>query len=473
MRREPPGPTPHPLFGHLRSHLNNQRILAGLFELHAAYGPVVNLWVGPPRVGMQVLALSDPSHVKHVLQDNAKSYKKSRTYTRLKAVLGEGLLTSEGEFWRRQRRLAQPAFHKQKLIGFADTMAACTRVMLERWQRLADRGQAIDISREMSRLTFQIVGRTLFSADVEAEAQETGHALEVVLRFASEQLDSLLPTPEWVPTARNREYADAMRVLDGFVYGLIRARRQPGAARPNDLLTMLLEMRDADTGEQMTDRQLRDEVMTFVLAGHETTSTALGWTFYLLSRHPEAFLRLTEEVDRVVGDGLPGLETTMALPYTRRVFEEAMRLYPPAWILEREALVDDEIGGYHVAKGTTTILAPWVIHRNPDIWPNPEGFDPDRFLPAAVEARHKFAYFPFGLGARMCIGAGFAMMEAQIILAMVARRFRLDLVPGQSVEIAPHITLRQKGGIRMALHTRQHATAAIRNASTQTIPVVS
>ncbi len=454
MQRIPPGPPAHPLFGHMRSHLNNQRILQALFELHDAYGPVVRTWFGPPGIGLQVYSFADPEACKHILADNAKSYKKSRAYLRLRSVLGDGLLTSEGDAWRRQRRLAQPAFHKQRLASFAHTMAAATRAMLEHWHHLARRQEIIDVSREMSRLTFQIVGQTLFSADVTREAKAIGEVLEVVLHHAAESVDVLFPLPTWVPTAKNREFVRAMRTLDDFVIGLIRARRQPGAARPNDLLTMLLEARDEESGEQMSEQQLRDEVVTFVLAGHETTSNALSWTFYLLSRHPAVFRQLTDEVDRVLGDGLPHLETTAELGYTRRVFEESMRLYPPAWIIEREAVVDDQVSGYFVPRGTTTMVAPWVLHRSPALWPNPEGFDPDRFLPSAVEARHRYAYYPFGLGARMCIGAGFAMMEAQIILAMVTRHFRLDLVPGHSVETLPHITLRQKGGIRMTLHAR-------------------
>ncbi len=444
--RAAPGPRGHALLGSLPAY--RQGRLRFFTDTAREYGGVVRVRLGPRVIHL----VSHPDGIKHILQDNHRNYRKGERYDRLVPVLGRGLLTSEGEFWLRQRRLAQPAFHRQRLGAFATIMTEATAAMLARWEREAWRGQPLDIAAEMMRLTFAIVGRTLFSADVSGEADAVGQALTIALREADRRIRSTIPLPERLPTARNRRVREAIRTLDGVVYNLIAARRDGRDAREGDLLAMLLAARDEETGEGMSDRQLRDEVMTIVLAGHETTANALAWTWYLLSQHPEAEEHLRAEVATALSGRTPGIEDLAALSYTRMVIEEAMRLYPPAWAVGRTALVDDEIGGYRIPAGKTVVLSPYVTQRLPQFWDDPERFAPERFRPERVAARPRFAYFPFGGGPRLCIGNGFAMLEAQLIVAMVAGRYRLRLVPGQRVEPEPMVTLRPRGGLPMTLH---------------------
>jgi cytochrome P450 len=406
------------------------------------YGDFVAVRFGPVRYFL----VNDPDGVRHVLVDNQKNYKKSRYYEGLKLVLGEGLLTSEGDFWRRQRRLAQPAFHKERIASFATTMVSDTEAMLERW-RGADLGPAFDIHHEMMGLTLRIVTRTLFSFDSDAEADEVGRAMSVAIDFVNEYADAIVRIPPWLPTPRNLRFGRARRTLDALVLRIIDQRRK-AKDKPNDLLTMLMSAQDEETREQMTDRQLRDEVMTLVAAGHETTANLLTWTFYLLSQHPEASARLTRELASVLGGRRPSLDDLARLLFTRAVLDEALRLYPPAWIFEREALADDQIGGYRVRRGTMVAMCPYAMHRHRSFWEDPQRFDPDRFSsPSAT--RPKYAYLPFGGGPRLCIGNTFALMEAQIILAMVAAEWKLDLAPGFEVALAPAVTLRPRGGLLM------------------------
>jgi cytochrome P450 len=401
----------------------------------------------------QYLLVSGIDEIQHVLVKNQKNYTKSRSYQGLKLVMGEGLLTSEGEFWRRQRKLAQPAFHAQRLKGLASTMARLTSDALEDWKARPESARTVDMHDEMMRLTFRIVGQTLCSTDVERDAQTIGKALTVAVRYANDYVEQLVKIPPWVPTPKNFRFHRAMKSLDMLVYRLIEDhRKNPG--HHGDLLQMLMEATDDGDGEGMTPKQLRDEVMTLVLAGFETTANALTWTLYLLSRHPEAARRLEAEAVAVLGDRPPTFEDLAKLEFTERVFQEAMRLYPPAWCFERAAIDTDQVGGYTVPKGTTIAVCPYVLHRNPSYWEKPDQFDPDRFLPERSEARSRFAYLPFGDGPRVCIGKGFAMMEAKIVLAAIAANFRYELAPGSSVEIEPGITLRPKNGIRMVISPR-------------------
>jgi cytochrome P450 len=411
---------------------------------HQAYGDVVRLHFG----AQDYYLLHDPSDVHHVLVDRNKSYVKSKNYRGLKIVVGDGLLTTEGDVWRKKRKLSQPAFHRQHLARFAQMMATDTRSMLDRWATLG--GGAIDVHAEMMRLTFRVVGRTLFNTDVDSDARAVGDALKEALTWMDAYVESLFHLPPWVPTPDNLRFARAMRTLDALVHRIIDERRvRPGDGA--DLLGMLMSVKDEDTGEGMTNHQLRDEVMTLVLAGHETTANALSWTFYLLSQHPDAARALQAEVAAVLGGRDPELGDLSKLTYTKMVIEEALRLYPPAWVFEREALEDDEIGGYLIQKGAIVGVSPWSIHRSPKLWEDPERFDPLRFLPERVAARHKFAYLPFGGGPRLCIGNAFAMMEAQIIVAMVAQRHALGLVAGHPVVPEPLVTLRPRHGMRMRL----------------------
>jgi cytochrome P450 len=416
------------------------------------YGDLVHMKVGP----YHGLLLCDPAHIRHVLQDNARNYHKSPLFDRLREVVGNGLLTSEDSFWLRQRRLAQPAFHRQRLIAMADAMVGCTGEMLERWDRSAARGETIDLVEEMMALTQTIIVRTMFSTDLGAAAEVVHRTWPIINRrigetFWATKLERTLPMPA------NRRFWRALRELEAVVYQIIGERRRAGRDEP-DLLSMFLSARDEETGAGMDDRQLRDEVVTMLLAGHETTSLALSWTYYLLSQHPDVERSIAGEVERVIGDRRPSFTDIERLTSTRRALDESLRLYPPAWGFSRQALGDDEIGGYRLRKGWLVFTIPYVVHRRPKLWPDPERFDPGRFTPEQESVRPKFAYIPFGGGPRGCIGNQFALTEATLIIATIAQRYRIELVPDQQIRPEPLITLRPAPGIRAVLKRRESPT---------------
>jgi cytochrome P450 len=445
--QRPPGPRGYPIIGVL-PQLRADPIRTFL-DAADRYGSIVHLKASPYHGYL----LSDPSDIKHVLQDNARNYHKSPLYDRLKDTLGSGLLTSEDGVWLRQRRLAQPAFHRQRLVAMSDAMVACTRAALDRWERVAATGETIDLVALLMSLTQTIIVRTMFSTDLGGTSEIVNRTWPIINQrigetFWSTKLETRLPF------GANRRFWRALSELESVVYRLIAERRQT-CREETDLLSMLLSARDEETGEGMTDRQLRDEVMTMLLAGHETTSLALSWTYFVLSGHPDAEEHIAEEVDRVIGHRPPTFEDVERLTCTRRTLEESLRLYPPAWGFSRLAMGDDELGGYRVPKGSLVFIIPFVVHRRPNLWPDPERFDPGRFVPEQEAARHKFAYIPFGGGPRGCIGSQFAMLEAQLILASVAQRYRIALPPGQSIRPDALITLRPKPGIQATL-TKRH-----------------
>jgi len=444
----PPGPRGYPIIGVL-PQLRSDPIRTFL-DAADRYGTVAYLKAGP----YHGFLLSNPADIKHVLQDNARNYHKSPLYERLKDGIGNGLLTSEDSFWLRQRRLAQPAFHRQRLVTMAEAMVSCTEQKLERWDRAASSGEIIDLVAEMMALTQAIIVRTMFSTDLGATAEVVNRTWPIINRrigetFWSTKLETTLPLPA------NRRMRNALHELETVVYRIIADRRQTRRDEP-DLLSMFLSARDDETGTGMTDRQLRDEVMTMLLAGHETTSLALSWTYYLLSQHPEVEQGIADEVDRVIGGGRPGFAHVEQLPHVRQAIEESLRLYPPAWGFSRLSLGEDEIGGYQVPKGSIVFVIPFMVHRRPNLWPDPERFDPDRFTPEHESVRPRFAYIPFGGGPRGCIGSQFAMVEAQLIVAAIAQRYRIELVPGQQIRPEPLITLRPSPGIRARLRRRPH-----------------
>jgi cytochrome P450 len=415
------------------------------------HGDLVQFRFGPLRVYCAVR----PEYVQHVLVDNHRSYsKRTRGYDALRLLLGNGLVTSEGDFWKRQRRISQPAFHRQRIAGFADAMAQLTQDTVERWRELAaaEPGKPVDVAREMTDLTLRIVSRTLLSAPVDDANAEIGSSVDRMNAYARDMMTNPFMIPAWVPTPRNREFARLAGRLDELVYGIIADRRATGHD-PGDLLSMLMAAEDAETGERMTDEQLRDEVMTIFLAGHETTANALAWTLLLLSEHPDVRRRMQAEIDAVVGDRLPTFADFESLSYTRCVVQESMRLYPPAWSIGRRCEVEDVIDGYVVRADSLLILTPWVTHRQPALWPNPEGFDPERFGPNAPK-RHRYAYFPFGGGPRQCIGNTFALMEAVLVLATLVGQVDADLVSGRRPTPDAFITLQPHGGLPMYLRPR-------------------
>jgi len=333
-------------------------------------------------------------------------------------------------------------------------MSSSAAEFVDRLQQVGARGAAFDVVPELSRVTLRILGRCLFERDLTDAADAVGGALQVVLHHTIGKLSSLFPLPGVVPTPRNLRFRAALRALDRVVLSLIAERRRDAADR-GDLLSMLLAARDEETGEGLDDRQLRDEVMTLLLAGHETTAMALSWTCYLLSLHPGARRTLEQELDATLAGGAAaGGDDLPRLRYTRMVIDEALRLYPPAWVVTRSADGDDEIGGYAVPAGSRVLISPYVTQHDPALWDDPEGFDPERFAPGAQEGRPRYAYFPFGGGPHLCIGAGFAIMEATIVLATVARRLRLDLEPGRPVGMDALVTLRPTPGIWVTARAR-------------------
>ncbi|HTT77933.1 MAG TPA: cytochrome P450 [Candidatus Binataceae bacterium] len=409
------------------------------------YGDVTRYRFG----AMQVFLVVHPDGVKRVLQENHRNYVKSFDYQILKRLLGEGLLTSEGRLWLRQRRLMAPMFHRQRIAEFGATMVDCTLKMLDQWNSLASTGNTFDACSEMMRLTLEIVARVLFKVEIGGElAHEIGRDVTIANeRFGQFDLGTLLP---WLPTLRNLQFRRATRSLNAIVGGIIASRRRIGQDR-GDLLSLLLSARDEDTGEAMSDQQIRDEVVTLILAGHETTANALAWTWYLLSQNPEVELKLHAELAEVLGGRTPAVADLPNLRYTSKVIDESMRLYPPAWSVGRSPIADDEILGFHIPKGSTVMLSQWLTHRHPDFWEDPERFDPERFKPARADNRPRYAYFPFGGGPRQCIGNAFALTEANLILAAVAQKYRLRLVPGQRVEPLALVTLRSRYGLKMTL----------------------
>ena len=395
--------------------------------------------------------VNHPDGVKRVLHDNHTNYKKNFIYDRLRPLLGNGLLTSNGDFWLRQRRLAQPAFHRPRMSSFVELMVRHTHRMLERWDVYARDGRVFDLHAEMTRLTLVIVGDSLFSIDLDRGAVQAGHALTDAIAVIGERFTSLAPSPLVLPTPSNRRLGRAIDSLNAIVAEIIGTRRRSGETS-GDLLGMLMETRDADTGETMDDQQLRDEVMTLVLAGHETTASGVSFAVYLLSKHPEIARRLALDVGSVLGGEPPTFDRLPSMRSVSQVSDEALRLYPPLWIIAREALDDDEIGGYHIPKGANVILVPYTTHRHKDFWENPEGFDPDRFTPESAKQRHRYAFFPFAAGPRMCLGSHFAVMEMQIILSMVVQRFRLDLAPHYPFDLDAAVTLRPARGVMVTAH---------------------
>jgi cytochrome P450 len=412
--------------------------LQGLFR---SYGDLVATRVGP----FWSYLVFHPDHIKHILRENNQNYWKGIIVGRAKVLIGDGLFTSEGDVWRRQRRLAQPAFHRQRIAGFATVMTDAARSMLDDWQRMADRHEPFDVSAEMSRVTLRVVGRSLFDVDLQEDATTVGRALLAVLEYVNQRAFSFFPLPTWIPTPNNLRFRRDRRALDRVVYRIIQARRHGPTS--HDLLSMLVEARDEETGEGMSDRELRDEVMTFVLAGHETTAVALSWTFHLLARHPDVEACLRDEISRAIGDRVPTVDDLPALRYARMVVEETMRLYPPLPAFGRQSIGGDEIGGFRIRPRAVVNIVPYVTHRHPDFWKDPERFDPERFSPERVAERPRFAYLPFSGGPRLCIGNEFALMEAQLLLAMVLQRYRVRPLADRRVEPEMRLTLRPRGGL--------------------------
>jgi cytochrome P450 len=408
------------------------------------YGDRVRLGIGP----RELLLLSSPDDIEQVLVMQNRKFHKGRGLTFTSRVLGNGLLTSEGEFWRRQRRLAQPAFHRQRIAAMAHTMVDYAERHTGTWRD----GEVRDIAEDMMRLTFAIAARTLFGVDVEDEADTVREVLTLAMRHTNRRIRALVRVPPWVPTPANRRFERAAARLDHVVLRIIQARREDPNAH-DDLLGLLMGARDED-GSGLSDRQLRDESMTLLLAGHETTANALTWAWYLLDRHPAARAALEAEVDQVLEGRRPTPEDAGRLTYANAVVSEALRLYPPAWIIGRRAVEPFTLGPHTFPAGTQVLMSQWVVHRDPRFYDRPDQFLPERWLDGRTKGLPPFAYFPFGGGPRLCIGKPFALMEAVLVLAVTASRFRLELVEGHPVEPEPLITLRPRYGLKMTVRRR-------------------
>ena len=419
--------------------------IAFFCNLARTYGDIVSYRMG----GEQMCFVNDPQHVKDILVTHNKSFMKGRGLQRAKRILGEGLLTSEGAMHLRQRRLIQPAFHRDRIAVYGATMVAYADRMRSGWSD----GATLDIAREMNRLTLSIVGKTLFDADVESHAIAVGEALTGVMDTFWMMMLPFADVIERLPVPKLRRARMARVRLDAIIYRMIADRRASGRDH-GDLLSMLLAAQDEDDGGVMTDQQVRDEAMTIFLAGHETTANALTWLWYLLSGAPDVEAHVHAEIDRVLQGRLPSLADVPSLPYIERVVTESMRLYPPAWIIGRRALTDYAVGGYIVPARSIIIVSPYVLQRDARYYAEPERFAPGRWTPEFRAGLPKFAYFPFGGGPRQCIGESFAWMELVLLVATIAQQWRLRLVPGHPVVPQPLVTLRTKHGMRMSVAKR-------------------
>ena len=430
--------------------------LGTLVRMWRQYGELVRLPLGP----VSMFVASHPDLAQEILVNEKDVFTRIKSPNGepigLQLALGDGLLTNtDHASWLSQRRMMQPMFHRQRIATMGDKMAAAGERMLQRWQAHYQPGQSADIHQEMMQVTLDIINQTMFSTDVMGQADKIGPAITVLTHYIFRRVRSPFNLPLSWPTPRNREFWQARATLTGVIDGIIaQRRRRPPPAGSNDLLDMLLQARDEESGAGMSDKQLRDEVTTIFSAGHETTSNALSWSWYLLSQHPEVLQRLQQEVDRVLGGRTPTLADLPHLPYTQSVFEEALRLYPPAPMIIRMVHKDATLWDYTLPAGSRVLVSIFNIHHHPEFWPDPDRFDPDRFAPGNKEQRHRLAYMPFGAGQHTCIGNNFALMEGALLLALVARKYELRLAPGFKVEPQVAITMRPRYGLMMSLHPR-------------------
>lgn len=424
-------------------------------NLARKYGDVVYFKLGP----VDAYLVSHPDDIRDVLVVSHKKFgklgKKLPGQIMLRALLGEGLLVSDGDFHLRQRRLMQPAFHRERIAGYARVMIEYAAQMSERWQQLPS-GVPLEMAEEMRRLTLSVVGQTLFGADVESDVDEVGRAMTELMALFNRAISPVHILLDRLRSGNDDRFRRARGMLDDIIYRTIKERRASGQDH-GDLLSMLLLAQDEEGGTGgMTDEQVRDEAMTLFLAGHETTALALTWTWYLLAQHPAVEAKLHAELDAVLGGRAPTFEDAPRLRYTEMVLAEAMRLYPPAWLIARTTQSEHELRGYRIPPQSIVITSPYVVHRDPRNFPDPLRFDPERWTPEAREALPKFAYFPFGGGNRVCIGESFAWMEGIMMIATLAQAWQMRLAPGQHVAAVAAITLRPKDGIQMLLERRNH-----------------
>jgi cytochrome P450 len=436
-----------PLLGHASAFKKNP--LQTMSEWWRRHGDALRFRLGPKTLHL----FSHPDLAEDILVQQSDRFVKvydPRRPVGLALVLGNGLVTSSGEVWKRHRRIIQPVFHRSRMAPMADRMAQVGEQRLAGWADHA--GQPVNIAAEMMLLALDVISHTMFTTSVAHHIDQISRALRVSLKYAFDSFHNPLHPPSWLPTARNREFRQVMQFMDGLIYGLIAERRRSGA-KHDDLLDRLLQARDEDTGAGLSDQELRDEALTIFAAGHETTANALAWTWYLLATHPEAKARFHEEVDRVLQGRTPNADDLPRLPYTRAVFDESLRLFPPAPAIQRKAATDVTVGGLTLPAGAVVLVGTYNLHRHPAFWSNPDRFMPERWLDGERPAA-RCAYLPFGAGPRACVGTHFATIEGPLLLALIGRHYDLRLAQ-ESVEPELMVTLRPKGGIRMTIQPRQ------------------
>jgi cytochrome P450 len=438
----PPHPHGYPLVGVLPRMLSDPARFCTKMMLE--YNDLVRLDLGFGSIYLVTL----PEHVHRVMVENQDNYWKGDVFERTRFLFGNGLVVNEGESWRRQRRLMQPAFAHRRVASLMPIMTEVVERRLARWEAASAEGRPLEIGKEMMSLTLGIILKTMFNLSID---REEFRVMAECFNTALEQITRRMATyflPEWFPLPGGRATRQAVATLESIVYRIIRERRESGEDA-DDLLSMLLWARDPETGEGMTDREIRDEVMVTLFGGYEATADALTWTWFLLGEHPDVDAQMREEVATVLGGRTPTFEDMTRLTYTAQVAQESMRLYPPFWFYNRKAYCEDEVGGYRIPAGAQILICPYATHRHPDFWEVPEAFRPERFEPSEVAGRPRNAYLPFGTGSRMCIGRHLAMLEMQLILALVAQRYQPRLAPGYVVVPKVGTSLRAKGGMWM------------------------
>ncbi len=447
VRTLAPGPRGLPFLGCVLPFRKDP--IGYLMDAWSSFGDVVRLNIR----GKTVHLVTRPEHIEHVLVRGRRTYFKGYGYDDQKLLLGEGLITSEGELWERQHRIMQPLFTPRGTMRFVNVMVNAIRDMLARWEPLADGKHVIQVDEEMARLTGNIIVRILFSRDLNDETSRIDEAFQYCVGFIDRRSADLIAPPMFVPTPANRRFKQCLNDIHQYVEARIDERRD----RPveEDLLSVLLGARDEKTGERMDRLQLRDELVTLFVAGYQTTMHALTWTWYLLDRHRQAEGVLWKEQHSVLNGDLPTFAAVQRLQYARMVFQEAMRLYPPIKVIVREAAADDEIDGYHIPAGSLVLVSPYITQRHPALWEKPARFDPERFTPEQTERRSRYAYLPFSAGPRICLGANFAMLEAALVLSMAIRQYRLELVPGHPVEPSMDVKTWPLHGMPMTVHRRE------------------
>jgi cytochrome P450 len=446
-RRLAPGPRGNVFTGSLAPFADDP--IKMLVDLQQEYGGIARLRVGPYLVH----AVTHPEGVRHVLQGNYKNYARGKFYENFKLFFGEGLLTTDGEYWLRHRRMAQPLFHRKVVDGCTNTATEAIGRMLDRWEDDARGDEPIELVGDMMQVSLSILGRVVFNMDFSGYAPVINPSVLVGLKTMMPQGNLNDFIPRWVPTPYNRRLTRAQQRLRDVMHKVI-SEHAVGGEGTLDLITLLQSTPDAETGQKLTDQEIHDEVMTIFMAGHETTGNGMAWTLYAVAQHPEVRERLEAEVDEVLGDRVPTLEDLPRLTYARMVVDESLRLYPPIWGYTRDPVADDEIDGYYIPAGSTIFLSPFATHRHPDVWEDAETFDPERFAPDRADSYPPFAYFPFGGGSRKCIGYNLAHLQMHLVTAMVAQRFRVEVVPGHPVSYGRMVALRPEHGIEATLHRR-------------------